>query len=338
MMKVGAFGEIMLRLTPPEKLLLEQSNQLRMSFTGTGVNILGSLAHFGVHCAMMSKLPDNRLGLAAGANLRMYGIETTYIDYIHNHMGSYFAELGFGTRPTYVTYQNRAESSFGISGPQAYDFDSFLKAVDLVHVCGISLSLTEHTWQSAKQLIMQAHKMKKKVCFDFNFRPSLNTEEMKKELMKQRYEEILPYCDIVFGSIRDLTELLHLAEMKDIVNDQDELKLIKQFQNKYDIEWFSGTRRKFRDGKFFLSGFLSTSTQRYETNFHELTVYDRIGAGDAFAAGILLGYLENWPLDKTVEFSLMNALLAHTTEGDVPLFTRRVVEDALNNPQIDLIR
>jgi 2-dehydro-3-deoxygluconokinase len=161
---------------------------------------------------------------------------------------------------------------------------------------------------------------------------------MKKELMKQRYEEILPYCDIVFGSIRDLTELLHLAAMTDIVNAQDELNLIKQFQNKYDIEWFSGTRREFRDGKFFLSGFLSTSTQRYETSFHELTVYDRIGAGDAFAAGILLGYLENWPLEKTVEFSLTNALLAHTTEGDVPLFTRRAVEDAMNNPQIDLIR
>ncbi|MFR2690084.1 MAG: sugar kinase, partial [Enterococcus faecium] len=43
-MKIGAFGEVMLRLTPPEHLMLEQTHTLRMAYTGTGVNLVGNLA------------------------------------------------------------------------------------------------------------------------------------------------------------------------------------------------------------------------------------------------------------------------------------------------------
>ena len=64
---------------------------------------------------------------------------------------------------------------------------------------------------------------------------------------------------------------------------------------------------------------------------------DRIGAGDAYAAGILLGYAEKWPL-KTADFAITNAVLAHTMLGDVPLITREQVEQVLKNPGVDLFR
>ena len=54
-MKIGAFGEVMLRLTPPEYLMLEQTHTLRMSYTGTGVNLVGNLAHFGIRLILFKK-------------------------------------------------------------------------------------------------------------------------------------------------------------------------------------------------------------------------------------------------------------------------------------------
>ena len=45
-MKIAAFGEVMLRFTPPEYLMLEQTEQLRMNFVGTGVNLLANLDNF----------------------------------------------------------------------------------------------------------------------------------------------------------------------------------------------------------------------------------------------------------------------------------------------------
>ncbi len=82
----------------------------------------------------------------------------------------------------------------------------FLAEVDMVHICGISLSLTEKTRDAALILAQRAHAYQKKVCFDFNYRPSLNTANSA--LYASTYERILPYCDIVFGSRRDLVELL----------------------------------------------------------------------------------------------------------------------------------
>ena len=47
----------MLRFTPPEYLMLEQTEQLRMNFVGTGVNLLANLAHFQLETALITKLP-----------------------------------------------------------------------------------------------------------------------------------------------------------------------------------------------------------------------------------------------------------------------------------------
>jgi len=233
-----------------------------------------------------------------------------------------------------VTYQNRHHSSFGVSGPEEYAIDGFLETVDLIHICGISLSLTEKTWKTALALAKQAHVKQIRVCFDFNFRPSLN-EELNREVLKQRYETILPYCDLVFGSVRDLEELLAYPLEE---TEGAELALIQSFIDQYQLEWFCGTRRLAVEDKQFISGRIITAQDAYETAPQLLQVLDRIGAGDAYAAGVLLGYAEKWSLQRTADFAITNAVLAHTMLGDVPLTTKEQVEQVLRAPGKDLIR
>ncbi|MFQ9322226.1 MAG: sugar kinase [Enterococcus durans] len=335
-MKIGAFGEVMLRLTPPEYLMLEQTHTLRMSYTGTGVNLVGNLAHFGIESYLLSALPANRLGDAALASLKGLGVHTTYIIQKEQHIGTYFAEMGYGIRPTEVTYQNRKHSSFGLAEKRDYQLDGFIEAVDLLHICGISLSLTDLSAQTAIALAKKADEQGKKVCFDFNFRPSLNQEKDKKAVLKQRYEEILPYCTLLLGSIRDLTELMEWQSEFSEAETPNEY--IRSFLDYYGIEWFAGTKRTVSGGNKRLSGYLITSQEAVETELYDLFVLDRIGAGDAFAAGILLGYAEKWTLSRTVEFALANARLAHAIQGDVPLTTRKQVQQLLDAPDVDLIR
>ena len=333
-MRIGAYGEVMMRLTPPEYRTLEQTHSLRMDFTGTGVNLLGNLAHFGLTTSMLTQVPANRLGDTAKASLRSYGIQTAFVGKKYSHIGSYLAEIGYGARPTYVTYQNRHHSSFGVSGPEEYAIDGFLETIDLIHICGISLSLTEKTWQTALALAKQAHAKQIRVCFDFNFRPSLN-EELNREVLKQRYETILPYCDLVVGSVRDLEELLAYPLEE---TEGAELALIQSFIDQYQLEWFCGTRRLAVEDKQFISGRIITAQDTYETAPQLLQVLDRIGAGDAYAAGVLLGYAEKWSLQRTADFAITNAVLAHTMLGDVPLTTKEQVEQVLRAPGKDLIR
>lgn len=331
-MKFAAFGEVMLRLSPPEYLLLDQTNELRMDYTGTGVNIMANLAQFGYDSSLVTVLPENRLGQVAKSALAKYGIKTELLSFAHHHIGSYFAENGYGQRPTHVTYQNRHHSSFGVSDHTAYNFEKVVAENDLIHICGISLSLTDATRDAAHTLAQEAAKAGKKVCFDFNFRPSLNTEPNKLAFMKEQYEKILPYCAIVFGSTRDLLDLLQVPK----TGSEDEM--IWQFMEKYAIDWFAGTRRTTADSRKQMQGFLYNHKERAVSAVRDLVALDRIGAGDAYAAGILTGYAENWSLVETVEFATMNAVLAHTIHGDVPLTTKEQVFTVLKNPEIDLIR
>lgn len=331
-MRFAAFGEVMLRLSPPEYLLLDQTNELRMDYTGTGVNIMANLAQFGYETSLVTVLPENRLGQVAKSAIAKYGIKTDLLTFAHHHIGSYFAENGYGTRPTQVTYQNRHHSSFGVSNQTAYDFEKVIASADLIQICGISLSLTDNTRDAAHTLARKAAASGKKVCFDFNFRPSLNTEPNKVAFMKEQYEAILPYCDIVFGSVRDLTDLLQLEQ----TDTEDEL--ILQFMETYQIDWFAGTKRFSEKTQKQQQGFLYSREEHVVSRKHELTILDRIGAGDAYAAGILTGYAESWHLKETVEFAAMNAVLAHTIHGDVPLTTKEQVFTILENPGIDLIR
>lgn len=333
-MRIGAYGEVMMRLTPPEYRTLEQTHSLRMDFTGTGVNLLGNLAHFGLDTKLLTQVPDNRLGDTAKANLQTYGIQTAFVGKRHNHIGSYFAEVGYGARPTYVTYQNRHNSSFGVSGPDTYALHDFLAEVDLVHICGISLSLTEATWQTALALAQAAKAQQIAVCFDFNFRPSLNNAANRAKL-KERYETILPYSDIVFGSTRDLAELL---DYRKAFPDETDDQLIQSFMDVYDIKWFCGTKRLAVADQQFITGKIITKETAYETDAQLLQVLDRIGAGDAYAAGILYGYANHWSIKKTATFAINNAVLAHTMLGDVCLTTVEQVEQVMHAQGTDLIR
>src|SRR5699024_12254532 len=102
--------------------------------------------------------------------------------------------------------------------------------------------------------------------------------------------EILPYCTLLLGSIRDLTELMEWQSEFSEVETPNEY--IRSFLDYYGIEWFAGTKRTVSGGNKQLSGYLITSQESVETELYDLFVLDRIGAGDAFAAGLLLGYAE----------------------------------------------
>lgn len=336
-MKIAAFGEVMLRLTPPDYYLLEQTNTLQTAYVGTGVNILANLAHFGLAAALITNLPDNRLGDAAQANLRKLGINDRWVGRHGQHLGSFFVELGFGPRPSQVTYQNRHHSSFGISAASEYPFAELVAEHDLIHICGIALSLTNATRDSALTLAKEAHQQGKKICFDFNYRPSLNTEH-DTAFMKEQYLKILPYCDIVFGSQRDLTDLLELPLDAKLTPEEQFKKVVHDFMDTYQIDVFAGTYRKNSGDENTLAGFIFQGENYQVAPAQTIINFDRIGAGDAYAAGVLLGLSEEWSPEQTVAFATTNAILAHTIPDDVPLTTRKQVELVMNHPGIDLIR
>ena len=331
-LRVGAFGEVMMRLAPARGLLLEQTHDVRLDFTGTGVNVLSALAHLGVRTELLTALPDNRVGRAARAELARLGCSTDHVLSRGDHLGTYVAELGFGARPTNVTYLNRLASSFCQCPPEAYDLEGFVESVVVVHICGIVLSLTDEAWTSALALAQLAHERGRRVCFDFNYRSSLNAHEGAPERYLERARIMLPLCDVVFGTAWDAARVLGLDESE----RGDALALLAE---RYGCETIAHTSRADGGG---VQGHVLTwrdgTLEEACSRAYETQVLDRIGAGDAFAAGVIFGLCQGWDAADVAEFSAASHALACTTLGDAPLADRGQIEALVRGDSTEVVR
>ena len=92
--KVLTFGEIMLRLAPPDGQRFLQSPELEATFGGGEANVAVSLANYGFDAAFVTKLPKHEIGQAAVNSLRKYGVDTSFIARGGDRVGIYFLEKG----------------------------------------------------------------------------------------------------------------------------------------------------------------------------------------------------------------------------------------------------
>jgi len=335
-MKILAFGEVMLRMMPPDYKTLTQVDTLEFLFTGTGVNILSSLYQMGNQTYLTTCLPDNAVGKAASAHLRKLGIRDDFIKYNGNHMGIYFLEKGIGNRASRVTYLNRKESSFGLSRIEDYDL-SCLEGMDALHICGISLALNEELRKVAFAFVKEAKKRNIKVIFDCNFRPALWNEE-NRPLVKEIYEEMLSYADVVFAGIKDAVLLLEKQVDPSLPFYQQLESALKQMCNDYHIETIFGTNRESIDDRDYLTGYMMKNNELTLSHKYQLTVYDRVGGGDGFASGAIHGYFHHMDKQMLVDYATVSGVFAHTTYGDSPITSYEEIIDYMNNGKSDIKR
>ena len=60
--KIVTFGEMMMRLTTPGNLRLQQSRHFDVNFGGSEGNVAISIASYGGEVSLVTALPDNPLG------------------------------------------------------------------------------------------------------------------------------------------------------------------------------------------------------------------------------------------------------------------------------------
>lgn len=327
----------MMRLEVPDNLLLRQAEDLKYSFTGTGVNITGLLAQFGYNSSLISAVPDNSIGSSAIGAIRRLGIHSNLIIKNNDNLGMYFLEKGFGNRPSTVTYTNREHSSFNTTDISKYDLLQSLKDVDILHICGITLAMNQLTRDNILKLVNLAKEYKIKVIFDCNFRPSLWGKNGNQRA-KPFYETILSQADIVIMSEKDAIQTLGLSTNNKTKEGQLE-ELLPIVARKFKINKIAGTIRTVQDSTHnTIKGYLYSNGNMYYSKSHKVNILDRIGTGDAYTCGIIHGELSNMKSQDIVSFSTASCLLAHTISGDTPLFDTDDIIKVINNEIIDIER
>lgn len=316
-------GEIMLRLTPPDYAKIEQATSYLANYGGGEANVAVSLSHLGHPCLFISKLPPNELGDGAVSHLKSHGINTDHIVRGSSTMGFYFLENGFGGRPGKVIY-NRKHSAATRMQASDYDFDEIFSSACWFHLSGITLALSDKTRKTALAALDAAKRHNVKVSFDFNYRSKLWTLEEARKF----YPLVMGYVDVIFASPFDFRKIMQFnPEVKD-----DEL--LKEAVDKYHLDYIFGKTRTIVSAteNRMKAYVFSKAGNDFITPEYSFQIFDRIGAGDAFASGVIHGLIKNYknPV-MAAKFGIGNCILKQTIFGDVSTFSEADILQYLSN-------
>lgn len=319
-----AFGEIMLRLSPRGRELLLQTPKLDVWVAGAEANVATALARLGHDVTFASAVPDNDLGRSALATLRGHGIDVSGIRIRGERMGLYFVTPGAGMRATDVIY-DRAHSSFAETPADEWDWDALLIGVDRLHLSGITPALGPVPAQAALSAAKAARVRGIALSFDGNYRAKL--WERWPSNPRAILHELVSHADLLFGNHRDIALLLG----KDFSGDGEDRRreaADAAFAAFPTLQTIASTARHVADAdRHRLSARIDTRAGTAQTDEVVLAgIVDRIGGGDAFAAGVLHALRSGSDIDDAARTGLALAALKHSLPGDASLFRQADID------------
>jgi 2-dehydro-3-deoxygluconokinase len=326
--KVVTFGEVMMRLSPPGRLRLGQARVLEVTFGGSEANVAAALAGWGVPVEHVTALPENDLGRACARFLRQFGVGLEHVVWGGGRLGLYFYERGAAHRPDTVLY-DRAHSAFATLEPGRIPWADVFADAAWFHWSGISPAVSASAAGTCREAVRAARAAGLTVSCDLNYRGRLwDWGRSPEEVMT----ELVSLCDVLIGNPGSLAAVFGLDAGEGTEGNRAVSgELARRFPA---LRLIAITRRGVRSA----SHHTWTATLWEPDGFYTAPVYeilpivDRMGAGDAFTAGLIYG-LRTFGEDRqrALDFAVAASCLKHSVWGDVNQVTVAEVEAVVKN-------
>lgn len=308
--KLITFGEVMMRLSPPGYEKFSQASSFELVYGGGEANAAISCAYLGMKASHVTRFPDNALGKAATQFLRKHWLSTEHVIYGDNMMGKYFLEKGAVHRPSEVIYE-REGSAFSAIQPSMINWENVLKDADWFHWTGITPAISEGAAQCCLDAIKTANKLGVSVSGDINSRNNMWKYGKK---MQEVIPDLVEHSDVVITSSRGIREMFGLGNIDDSFKSLSK-QLIQTFPNIKKV--VKKTRRTISASHHQIQGKMWNGKKYIKTDMLNIThIIDRVGTGDAFAAGLIYGLL-HYQDEEAIDFAAAACALKHTIPGDV---------------------
>lgn len=320
--KLITFGEVMMRLSPPGYEKFSQASSLELVYGGGEANVAISCAYLGMKAAHVTRFPDNALGKAGAQFLRRHWLSTEHVIYGDNMMGKYFLEKGAVHRPSEVIYE-REGSAFSMIQPSMINWEDVLKDADWFHWTGITPAISEGAAQCCLDAIKTANKLGIIVSGDINSR---NNMWKYGKTMQEIIPNLVKHTDVVITSSRGIREMFDIGKIEDSFKSLAK-QLIENFPNLKKV--VKKTRRTLSASHHQIQGKIWNGKKYIKTAMLNIThIIDRVGTGDAFAAGLIYGLL-HYKDEEAIEFAASACALKHTIPGDVNMVSLENVESLM---------
>lgn len=310
-------GETMLRLSVPLGSRLSDLRQLDVEIGGAESNVCVALARLGRTTSWQSRLPEHALADAVLRALRADGVDVSaVVRAAGERLGTYFIELASAPRASQVIY-DRAGSAATRLGPADVSWGQLLDT-RILHLTGITAALGAGPYAAVAEALRRARAAGVTVSFDVNYRGKLwGPEEAGAAMLP-----LLAEADVLFCKSADARLLFGCAG-----------------EPRAQVE---ALRRLTRAATIFCTFGAEGAAVLHGDAFHRqpalpVQIVDRIGSGDAFAAGALDGLLDGDP-ELGLRRGVALAAIALTQHGDRVLTSRAELEAVMGAGAGDVVR
>jgi len=312
--RVVAFGELLLRLSPPGEQRLFDSPELQTFFGGAEANVAVALSHLGLEADYVTRLPEGPLGDAALDALRREGVGTASILRGGARMGLYFVEPGADLRTMRVLY-DRAGSALAQMDPGAIDWALVLTGADWFHSTGITPALGDGPAAVLTRAIARARAARVPVSLDLNYREALWRGRDPRGLI----EPLARQADVLIGNREAVGALLGVEATGDALGPL--------LAERYGSRLVAITQREIlgaREHAWSATLYDAAASALACSRRHVVRVVDRVGGGDSFAAGLIAALLRAQTPAAALDFAVAAGALKLAVPGD---FGRATAED-----------
>jgi len=290
--KIAAFGELLWDLLPDRKVL-----------GGAPANFIYRINSFGDNGTLLSKVGNDKAGKEAREALKKLGVSDENIQ----------TDYEFPTGSVKVKIDNYGNADYNIITDVAYDhieinaemIDAFSQAScvcfgTLVQRYGISKN-------TLRELIHESPDVVK--FLDINLRKNCYTAASIEESL--RMTNILKTNDEELLITKNLLNLKH-ENLKELAQETIE---------KYNLEIILCTLGS--NGAFCLT----KEDVFYYDSGYQISLGDTVGSGDAFSAGFVHYYMNDYPIDEALSFgNAAGAMVATTTGATSPISKKEILD------------
>ncbi len=313
-------GEVMLRLAAPPPLRLDQALSLDVQIGGSEANVLAAVSRLGLRTGLITALPaEHAWGDRTVRELWGHGVDCAgVLRRPGSRMGLYFLEYGPPPRAVRVLYDRR-ESALSQLVPDEVDW-GLVREARMVHLSGITPALGENLRAVIRRACREAQDAGVPISFDVNYRSRLWSAKEARDFLA----EVLPAVRYLFIGSDDAATVFELAGPPEAV-----LNGLRKIAPAATIALTLGEA-----GSAALAG----SVVHRPSRLYTVTTVDRVGAGDAFAAGFLWRVLTGRSVQEAIDAATALAALKCTIWGDIALVRAVEVEELLASASTEIRR
>jgi 2-dehydro-3-deoxygluconokinase len=325
-----SIGGLVHRLDPGI-IPFRKATECKIHVSGGEFNVAANLSNcFRLKSGLAAAMVDYPIGDLVAERVQAMGVIPFYKHFKHDgvagpNIATVYSDRGQGVRPPVVFY-NRSNEAAAQLKPGDFNWRAiFDGGVRWFHSGGIFAALSPTTSEVIIEGMQVAKEAGAVISFDLNYREKLWNVIGGAKKAVQVIDRIVKNVDVLVGNEEDLQKGLGIpgpeVAAKSKLDPSAFISMMENVRKKHpQVKIVATTLREVHStNRHSWSAVAWINGKTHTAPTAELDVYDRVGGGDGFAAGLFYGLLCGEPDEEAVKLGWAHGALITTFPGDTTM-------------------